>query len=229
MSVTRSYVEEVLPPCLGQIIMRYFGQSRVTFEMASFGQYEDCQASYAEQHGVMFLGACNGNHVPIIEMVAENKDSEDWELGLTYACQGGALDAVKFIIGKGAANLNDGLFDACYHKQYDVAEHLLAIGAGGINNCLRVTASYGSIKILNLLIAHGADDWTGSLISAHNSDHRDVAEFLIGYGVNRWNEYIPDCPLGHILAIKTLIKRGHIHCRICTHRLANHLCSGRKN
>lgn len=154
---TTSLVSARLPTCLSAIVIDYFGRRQYAFEMAMFGQWEDC-INFAKINiwaSDLIYGSCCGGYIDMIIYFLPNIKI-NLNLALTYACRHNKPDIVNLMISLGADGFNRGLVKACYHGHLAIAEMMVAHGADDFNDGLACACTQGHRQIVKLMIARGA-------------------------------------------------------------------------
>lgn len=189
MSVTAGLVANRLPTCLANIAIDYLGRSGFAFNMAYNGQYEDCKRAIDDWSEIamnyMAYGACEGGHLAIAELVANNK-TLNWRGVLYYACRNinDDLTCVNMAIANGANEWNDGLDGASQVGNLAIAQMMIAHGASDLNTSLIFACENGrSLDVVKLLIDKGATNLDRGLSNACYAGHREIVKFLISRGV----------------------------------------------
>lgn len=119
-----------------------------------------------------------------------NKHPELLNPGLYYACAGGNIEAVDFIIRHGATGYDFGLKGACARGDFQIALKMIELGGRSYNSdCMSLACAAGSRETIELMIKKGWDDcgaMTSGLISACVGRHYHLIDLMIEKGADLW-------------------------------------------
>lgn len=181
------------------------------------------------------IGDMNGINT-LIENGSVNCSNCVWEYGLKGACMGGYLDIVKFMINKGANNLETGLSCACEYDRLEIAKFMIEMGATNFNYSMKSACRAGKIELVKLMIEHGADNWDDCLAitisynnnnNNNNENNAEIVELMISHGATFTSEmFVNVCHNGDVKVAKFLIEtwkninryfNRNINQGLCTH------------
>lgn len=111
--------------------------------------------------------SCKNGDMYNISLLIEEGFANNWNRGLTSACEGGHIDIVSLMIERGANNLTKGLEKACQGEYKDIAILLIENGAN-INRCELILLSSDIYYLLQKGISLGA---------YHNVYHTIIKDF----------------------------------------------------
>jgi ankyrin repeat protein len=106
---------------------------------------------------------------------------------LRYACYGGHLNVVNFILDHSYKNnynlnINYGLKGACWGGHLNLIHYMVSKGADAWNHALASACWGGHIDLINLMISKGANNWNWGLQYACYGGHKDTANLMIQKG-----------------------------------------------
>ncbi len=144
-------------------------------------------------------GAVYGNHLELIEWLSSLANQDELDNALATASENGNLKVVKFLMEKGAKDIESGLERACDGGQAEMADFFIQQGARNFNLALEDAIMEGSLSCVKLLIEHDEAfcniDLEGRVELAREWTHKeligpDIVEYL--------EEIIKKYPLGFI-------------------------------
>ena len=137
--------------------------------------------------------ACWGGQMEIIKFLIEKypNTSFDWNYSLGSACKGGHIDVIKFLLEKGHSSINE------------------------FNEPMGEACEGGHLDIVKFMIIKGATHWDFGLRCACFGGHLDIVKFMIAKGAKDWN-FGMRCAReeGHFQIMKFLIVESSKH-NIC--------------
>lgn len=133
----------------------------------------------------LLRNSCIGGNKDLINFVLEFEDTDDFDIGLWGACNGGHKDIALDMIQRGANNCNIGLLGACRG---------------------------GHIDLINFMIDKGANDWNSGLLGACEEDHIDAAELMLNKGATNWlQSFKMACLRNNLELIKVFINKNAVN------------------
>ena len=151
---TTAAISLYLPRVLTELVYDYFKpQTDDDFDIAQMGCYELCS---------------------LIKFP---------DVGLMGACEGGYVEIVKMMIGRGATVSSNCLDRACVGNQADLAVFVIESSKLNWNDGLRSACAFGSIELAKLVIGRGATDFDGGMFWAVNCGQVGMVDLMIEYGV----------------------------------------------
>lgn len=163
-----------------------------------------------------FYGACRAGHFFLATLMFRyilNIGNARWHsdfksLGLFYACYGGNIEIIKFLIKNDFDEWDEGLKGACHGGQQEIAELMIKLGANNFNHALQNACEGGNMEIVKLMIEKGANNWRRGFIGACCGEHLEIIDLIIEKASprNRINiaEFL-DCD--YSLAVKTHLQK----------------------
>jgi len=86
-----------------------------------------------------FKNACKHGH--ILSIIHSDK-SWNWDLGLSYACEGGHMEIVQLMIEKGATDWNWGLQYVCKNGHMEIVQLMIDKGATKCYCCYKSVSEH---------------------------------------------------------------------------------------
>lgn len=109
--------------------------------------------------------ACFCSHIHIVEFLINKFNFQHLDTYARHALNGNSvgINAVEYLVKKGAVDVDYYLFYACL---------------------------YGHIDLVELLVEKGATNWNRGLCGAYNGNHIELAQLMINYGATNIDDYI---------------------------------------
>ena len=89
---------------------------------------------------LLFFQACETDNLPLVQSIAENSHlvftTLIWNAGLYTACERGHLNIVRYVLLKGAEDVDIGLYYACKTGHLELVKFMVEKGASSFLSCL---------------------------------------------------------------------------------------------
>jgi hypothetical protein len=202
------------------------------FDASFYGHMHIVQYLYTENiknidcktERTMFLNnglikGCTGGHMKIVKWMIE-KGANDLNWALEKACCKGNIEIVKYLLEKGANNINKGLHRSCGEGHMDLITMFVEKGANDWNGAFVWACENGDRKIIDYLIDKGADDWNGGLSGGAAGGHVDVVNYMISKGANKFKEAMREASfMGHTKIKNILLEKyAYFNLKLYDHR-----------
>lgn len=140
----------------------------------------------------------------------------DYDQGLLEASGHGHLEIVKLMITHGALERFGGFRNACERGHWKIVKFFINKSVGFWNFGLQAASRGGQLIIIEKLISHASSqkiivewNWNDALYQACNTEHLEIAKFMIAKGANDFNRgFKGACHGGYFLMIHFMIKCG---------------------
>ena len=111
--------------------------------------------------------------IAIVDFFLSKNSDLNW-----FLSQSGSAEMAKFLIQKGADDLNRALQHAVYNGRRDVVNFLIQEGANDWNRALIDAAYEGYLDLVKLLVEKGANNISEGLNYAQAKERMDVVQYL---------------------------------------------------
>lgn len=149
-------------------------------EACERGYIKDIQLAI-EKGGSNWKRAINsaslGGNLEAFLLIANHVD--DWDWTLEFACKGGNIDIVNYIIGKDNTNWNSGLIHACESGHIHIVNLMISKGANCWNAGLEFACRGGNIDIVRLMLSKGAKVKDAALSCACEGGNPEIVKLLL--------------------------------------------------
>ena len=135
--------------------------------------------------------AAKSGQISVVEFVLQSTNTNNEERisglnrALLVAVKNNYLDMIKFLIGNGADDFDDALYEAAKAKNFPLVKEIVSLLKNeNIHwNKVLLGASRGGIKeIIDYALNHGADYLSMAMLDAARGGHIDILEYLISKG-----------------------------------------------
>ncbi len=133
-----------------------------------------------------FIPACEKGNIHLVELMIHFIPIIYLNSGMYYACLGGHINVIKFLIDKGADNFQGGMNHACLEGHKEIVEFMISKGANDWNTGLDFASCGGHIDMVKFMISKGATTFNEGLYQACCGyiKNKEIILFLIEKGAN---------------------------------------------
>jgi ankyrin repeat protein len=153
-------------------------------------------------------------HVNIAKYIVKIGAKEHYNYALYWASRGGHMESIRYILLKGARNLNGGLLGACHNGHIDIADYFIKKGASNLDEAFEEACQNNNTDILDYLIEKGANNFENGFVIASEYGKMDLVKYFIDKRlIGNISEIINSalcgaCLNGHIDMVNYLVENG---------------------
>lgn len=213
----------VLPNCLSEIVLDYFGKpSNRKYNPGALGQWETCIGHYQYNQSVL-VGACAAGHRELVAELMKWNEQHTFVHGYIAAIHNGHDHVAKLLKPISCSEWQTVLTHSAMLSNIKLAVIAIAYGADNFYECFRHACHSGCMPIIAILERIIDCDWNEALISACTGDQDKIIALAIAKGATDWNSALTrSCALHNKRLSQMMIANGATQCRSCYRPMGQH-------
>lgn len=122
------------------------------------------------------------SYYPNLNVSLINISDLSLDVALLNADNNGQLEMVKYLIEKGANNLNAALRFAAVRGNLEIIKYLISKNANEIQKAVRAAANHGHLETIKYLISLDVNNVNDALLYAGKNGYLDIIQYAISQG-----------------------------------------------